>query len=432
MIDLYRKFEELKNCTKKKSKEEYLISNKDDTLFCFVLEFLLNSHKKTGISNKKIEKTLDVEHESFNNIKSLITYVINNPTGKDTIVASVQDFINSITNFIIREFIKDIITKKYKIGCTAKFVADILPDVVAKEFSVRKGYYLDDPEKQLKGREFIVTTKYDGFRTVVIKRNATTIDIYSSGGHLLEGLKEIELNFTLPDIPIGVYDGEMLAIDNIGFSNSTERYQATEKILLSKGNKSGLEFKCFDYISDIEAFESFNIIDMPCKERKSLLEKILMFNGKQLNPFIQYVEPLYIGTDIDEIYSAYDNLIEQGEEGVIIDISSAPHIRKKGTMMFKLKEINTLDLPIVDLQEGTGKYKGTLGAFVCQYKETLIPVSGMTDEIRNDAWVNKDKYIGQIIEVHCQKESENQNGVESLRQPRFKRFREKGKTPSYE
>ena len=56
----------------------------------------------------------------------------------------------------------------------------------------------------------------------------------------------------------------------------------------------------------------------------------------------------------------------------------------------------------------------------------------LTDELKEEVWNNPQEYIGRVIEIHCQDESTNQNGEESLRQPRFKRFREKGKTPSYE
>ena len=400
-------------------------------MFCFVLEFLLNTHKKTGISIKKIDKEVNVEHESFDNLKSIITYAINNPTGKDCVVATIKDFINSIPSFIIREFVKQLITKKYKVGCTSKQVSEILPDIIAREFSVRKGYALTDADKQLKGREFIVTTKYDGHRVVIIK-DFNRIDIYSSGGHKILGLKDIIYSFFMPTIPYGVYDGEMLAIGS--FTNSTERFQATEKLLTKDGDKTGLVFECFDYIEDVNAWESFKAIEKSCIDRKNQLRSILISNSNNQNyKYVHYVEPLYIGTDVNEIYKAYDKLLSEGEEGVIIDIASSPHVRNKGTTMFKLKEVNTLDLPIIDVKEGTGKDKGRLGAFICQYKNTTVSIgSGLTDELKEEVWNNPQEYIGRVIEIHCQDESTNQNGEESLRQPRFKRFREKGKTPSYE
>ena len=56
LLELYRQFEELKHSTKKQEKIDCLNKYKDDKLFCFVLEFLLNTDKKTGLSTAKLEK----------------------------------------------------------------------------------------------------------------------------------------------------------------------------------------------------------------------------------------------------------------------------------------------------------------------------------------------------------------------------------------
>ena len=56
LLDLYQKFELLKHSTKKNEKIKQLTDNKEDELFCFTLEFLLNTDKKTGISTAKLSK----------------------------------------------------------------------------------------------------------------------------------------------------------------------------------------------------------------------------------------------------------------------------------------------------------------------------------------------------------------------------------------
>ena len=58
LLELYRKFEHLKNCSKKQEKINCLQEYQHDTLFVFVLEFLINTHKKTGISDSKLRKDL--------------------------------------------------------------------------------------------------------------------------------------------------------------------------------------------------------------------------------------------------------------------------------------------------------------------------------------------------------------------------------------
>ena len=99
LLDLYAKFGQLKNSTKKIDKIKYLTEFKNDKLFCFVLEFLLNTDKKTGISTAKLNKSLsnkELNYELFTCLTSLIKYVLANPTGKDNIVRSVQCYIEGL------------------------------------------------------------------------------------------------------------------------------------------------------------------------------------------------------------------------------------------------------------------------------------------------------------------------------------------------
>ena len=128
LLELYRKFEHLKNCTKKQEKIDCLTEYQHDTLFVYVLEFLINPHKKTGISDSKLKKDLsDKEGEEFGCFKQLIEYILANPTGRDNVVRAAQLFINKMPNFTLQTFIGNIITKKYKCGVAQKLVAEILP-----------------------------------------------------------------------------------------------------------------------------------------------------------------------------------------------------------------------------------------------------------------------------------------------------------------
>ena len=114
LLNLYTKFEELKNCTKKKDKYNCLKAYQNDALFTFVLEFLLNTNKTTGISDAKLKKDLsNKQAEEKATLQELITYVVDNPTGKDNIVRTVQLFIEKQDSPAIKKFIQELITKKY-------------------------------------------------------------------------------------------------------------------------------------------------------------------------------------------------------------------------------------------------------------------------------------------------------------------------------
>ena len=59
--------------------------------------------------------------------------------------------------------------------------------------------------------------------------------------------------------------------------------------------------------------------------------------------------------------------------------------------------------------------------------------SGLTDSIREEVWANPDEYIGKLIEVvYFGETKDEKTGLESIRLPRFKRFRHDKTDVSYD
>jgi DNA ligase-1 len=91
-----------------------------------------------------------------------------------------------------------------------------------------------------------------------------------------------------------------------------------------------------------------------------------------------------------------------------------------------------VDLAITGFEEGSGRLKGTLGRINVEYKGNTLGVgAGFSDEQRKWFWENKDNLIGRVISVQYFEETQNANGVPSLRFPVFKELREEGKEVSY-
>ena len=88
----------------------------------------------------------------------------------------------------------------------------------------------------------------------------------------------------------------------------------------------------------------------------------------------------------------------------------------------------------MDLEEGTGRLTGTLGAFVVRYKDNYLRVgSGMTDAQRKQFWDAGIRLIGRVIEVKYKDESiDGRTGLRSLQFPIFVQLRELGKRESYD
>jgi ATP-dependent DNA ligase len=112
---------------------------------------------------------------------------------------------------------------------------------------------------------------------------------------------------------------------------------------------------------------------------------------------------------------------EKGGEGLILKQCEAVYMpEKRNHTLMKIKEELTLDMEVVGLVEGHGKYQGTTGALIVMEKNgNKHQVSGMTDKERNDWWVDKDSIIGKVVEIKAMKRLKDG----SLREPRFKAVR---------
>ena len=440
ITDLYNKFTNLKSKSKVQDKLDTLDEYAADPDFCYLLEYLLNEDKVSGIRkgklNKKIKNTSKLLQVNYDDLKSLIDYLLNNNTGSDQEVYIVQTFLNKISDKDERQLIADIITKDFKCGVTDLTAYGHIPGL-ERNWRERKGHSLVDNKtgelktKKILGKNITVTLKLDGYRYKVIKQG-DDINIYTSSGKLDNNLVEIIEEAKL--LPDGVYDGEMIAHGE--FKDSTARFNATTKILGKDGEKRGIDFIAFDYIEDIEAFFNYEEYKVPrCERLAEVINTIRELNVEYITTVPVYYNDLLVTKEIiDDIYKIYEEVIAQGEEGLVIDIADASYIRSKGISMYKMKPEVSGDFKVIDVVEGKGKDAGRLGAFIIEYKDNTVHVgSGLTDAIREEVWANPNEYIGKLIEVVYFGETKDEKTEKlSIRLPRFKRFRHDKNDVSYD
>src|SRR5699024_6064536 len=87
----------------------------------------------------------------------------------------------------------------------------------------------------------------------------------------------------------------------------------------------------------------------------------------------------------------------------------------------KVKEFYTMDLLVTDLTEHVRGNK--VGSIVVQYKDNIVGVSGIEDELRVAWWNNPSDIVGKVVEVGYFRKSNDKNGKESLQFPSFIRVR---------
>lgn len=120
--------------------------------------------------------------------------------------------------------------------------------------------------------------------------------------------------------------------------------------------------------------------------------------------------------------------INGGYEGIMIKDLEAVYECKRSTAWLKLKPFIEVSLEVVDVEEGTGRNQGRLGALVCSGQDdgrniTVNCGSGFSDDDRRVFWDSRSRVVSQVVEVRADAVTQNQDGTYSLRFPRFLRFR---------
>ena len=422
MIQQYKILEKIKNTSSNNEKQGILEQNKNDELLKEILYFVYNPYFRTGLSSKKIKKKIaPTEYRLLLQQDNSITYIFNylkdHNTGTDQDIAHVQWYIRNYSEGC-PEIVEEILTQNLKIGMTAKSINKVWNNLIP-EFNVMladKYWEKIDKLEQEKPR-ILVTQKLDGMRCTTIKLG-DKINLMSRSGQLMTGFVEIE--HELRELPDGVYDGEILA--DLSIDNSLDLFASTVSAARTKDTKKkNMTYNVFDYVKKVEEFVT-GMFSESCVQRKQNLENILK---KAHCNYIKYVEVLYDGEyNSDIIDKLLNKALSLQQEGIMLNIADAPYQKKRTTDILKVKKMNTVDLFVTNVFEGKGKYKGTLGGVLVEYKGQPVGVgSGFSDIQRKMIWEHPESIVGKLIEVQYFEESKDKNGKPSLRFPVFKKIR---------
>jgi DNA ligase-1 len=276
----------------------------------------------------------------------------------------------------------------------------------------------DKNPKKIKG-EVVVEYKYDGVRAIVIVQNDTAV-MYSRNGKLLTNFPHIEKAFSKKIFNDLVFDGEVMSED----------FQALMKQIHRKENAQTEDayFALFDFLPLAEFKEGKGTL--PITTRKAHLN---ILSG-QFNHHIRLVD--YQLMDLNEPDGAVrfeamnKEAIEKGYEGIMVKPQDGLYECKRSYGWLKMKPYIELTLTVVDMEEGTGKNVGLLGALVCEGRDegknfSVNVGTGLSDADRKLFWEQKNAVIGQLVEIRADSISLSQTSEDlySLRFPRFKTFR---------
>ena len=324
------------------------------------------------------------------------------------------------------DWYRRILIKDLRCGVSEKTVNKVVPGTVPV-FTCALAHDSLKHEKKMKGKKQI-EIKLDGVRVLVVIHdvNGNKIEMYSRNGkqfhnfdHIIEEIRTVVREYPVP-YPL-VLDGEVMSANFQDLMKQVHRKDNVE------ANDAVLHL--FDTIP-LGCFQAGSW-DKP-QSFRSLITKHWVEDHKDVLEHVQALDWEEVDLDTPEGEARFVELnkaaVDGGYEGVMIKDIDAPYECKRTHAWLKAKPFIEVTLEVKEVEEGTGRNEGRLGAFVCEGiddgKDIRVNVgSGFSDVHRDEFWNNRDAIIGNLVEVRADAITQNQDGTYSLRFPRFKTFR---------
>ena len=321
------------------------------------------------------------------------------------------------------DWYRRILIKDLRCGVSEKTVNKVVPGTVPV-FTCSLAHDSAKHEKKMTGKKQI-EIKLDGVRVITVIQG-DKVEMFSRNGkqfhnfgHIIAEIQEVLKEYPVP-YPL-VLDGEVMSANFQDLMKQVHRKDNVE------ANDAVLHL--FDTIP-LGCFKNGKW-DKP-QSFRSLITKHWVEEHKDVLKHVQALDWEDVDLDTDEGQTRFTELnkaaVEGGYEGVMIKDVDAPYECKRTHAWLKAKPFIEVTLEVKDVEEGTGRNEGRLGALVCEGLDDgrMVQVncgSGFSDSDRDIFWNNRSDVVGQLVEVRADAITQNQDGTYSLRFPRFKTFR---------
>ena len=290
-------------------------------------------------------------------------------------------------------------------------------------FSCQLAHDSANHETKVAGKK-LIEVKLDGVRVLTIVYPSGRVDQFSRNGkelvnfpHVKEQIAKVAHSFE----EAMVLDGEIMSGSFQDLMKQIHRKSSAQ------ANDAVLNLFDIIPLADFEKGEWASTQTA----RSAVLADWFANNESDLaNVTVVAQELVDLDTDAGQVrYKEINAMaIAGGYEGIMLKDPAAGYKCKRSVAWLKLKPFIEVSLGVTDVEEGTGKNVGKLGALVCEGvddgKTICVNVgSGFSDANRDEYWIGRDSLIGTIVEVRADAITQNQDGTYSLRFPRFKGFR---------
>ena len=278
-------------------------------------------------------------------------------------------------------------------------------------------------ESKVTGRK-LIEVKLDGVRVITVVYPTGRVDQYSRNGKELVNFPHIREQFAAVAKHLSepwVFDGEIMSSSFQDLMKQVHRksdVKATDAVL-----------HLFDWLP-LASFEQGRF-----EKSQELRSRALSIWFKVSRPFMPNIEVVgqeLVDLDTEQGQARYLKINQQavagGYEGIMLKDPDAAYECKRSVAWLKLKPFIEVSLNVIELEEGTGRNVGRLGALVCSGSDdgkfiTVNVGSGFSDADRDQFYHDRDSVLNRLVEVRADAITQNQDGTYSLRFPRFLRFR---------
>ena len=280
-------------------------------------------------------------------------------------------------------------------------------------------------EKTLKNIKFPAFSqlKADGMRCIafitsnnvrMFSRNGTEI-ICEPLKNTLMTIGQIEENLLSDNVAL-MLDGELICYKDNKLLDRKTSNGICNKVL--KGTASENELNLIQMqLWDIVRVDSNTFSPLEDKSYEKRLEDLYSILNTNSCSKLEVI-PTEVVNSMEEALEHFQKMLSQGLEGTILKNQDAKWSNTRSKDLVKLKEENTIDLLVVDIEEGSGDFEGGLGAIICETSDKKLRVRvgtgfsfedrGFVNDLSNGKKVVKQiksfeevskNYLGKIVEV---------------------------------
>ena len=411
---------ELESDNSRLFKEDIIEKHLNDKNFQQGLEMCLDPLVTFGVKQVP-ESNKDGEGLEWNSFKKAANLLIERERTGHAARDLIIELVNSAKRDQWNDWYRRILIKDLRCGVSEKTVNNVSKrmslEFKVPVFSCMLAHDGAKHPKKIKGN-CLVEYKYDGVRVIAIVKNSKAT-LYSRNGKIFHNFPHIESALSKAKYNNIVFDGEVMSDD----------FQALMKQVYRKsGAKTDDAYLA---LFDILPLKEFN----KGKSKLNTLARKEELNNlsNTFEDVIKLVDYEIINFDNESGQKKFSDMnkeaLDKGFEGLMIKPNDNFYECKRSHAWLKIKPFIEVTLKIVDIQEGTGKHEGKLGAFHVEGDDdgkffSLSVGSGLTDDDREKFWAAKDKLIGRLVEIRADAVTQSIEGEHfSLRFPRFKNFR---------